>query len=162
MHLCERRGKSRDDVNDPTAVGFQSPSFSLSTPFPSFSYGYCLVTLDITRRPSGSNCVLLFLLSFFFLLTINHHYSNRRVNPVFVFLIPSWNDSEFAKTVLRQRKVASAKFRTWTGLSGSPVRFHLSRSRCNEHLCNRHLGRLGDDRRRSLVVIAAQSRAATL
>lgn len=75
VHLCERRGKSRDDVNDPTTLRrfSQSPSFSLSSPF-SFSpprllrrvlCEYHVAQVERFYLPS-----ILFFLPFFFL---NNH-----------------------------------------------------------------------------------------
>lgn len=72
VHLCERRGKSRNDVNDPTALCrfSQSPSFSLSFPF-LFLLSPAVVTPSVMRMScrSGSNSIF------------PHYFSNNHRRP---------------------------------------------------------------------------------
>lgn len=61
VHRCERRGKSRDDVNDP-AVGFQSHlSLSLSFVLFFFSSIVPLLLLSIITLRQVTIIILLFL-----------------------------------------------------------------------------------------------------
>lgn len=94
VHLCERRGKSRDDVNDPTtAVGFQSSiflSFALSFSFSHTHTFHCFSSFcsqllcchadGYVMFLSGShNRVILFL--FFFSASFQSPYRrNRKTN----------------------------------------------------------------------------------